>query len=84
MTPDKDENKESGPISGTLTATGWGHTWTEKSQLSHEMSLAVNAATGGDTSNMGLTAGEFKLTVGTADVVRLMERPYQMIADSVI
>ncbi|MFP8048261.1 WxL domain-containing protein [Weissella confusa] len=68
-TPDKaDENKESGPISGTLTATGWGHTWTEEITTAHEMALAVNAATGGDTSNMGLTAGEFKLTVGTADV----------------
>ena len=67
-TPDKaDENNESGPISGTLTATGWGHTWTEEITTAHEM-LAVNAATGGDTSNMGLTAGEFKLTVGTACV----------------
>ncbi|MFR2312645.1 MAG: WxL domain-containing protein [Weissella confusa] len=62
----KDTGK--GPINGTLTATGWGKTWTEDITVAHEMAFSAIAATGGDTSYMSLIPTDFNLTVGTSQV----------------
>ena len=66
-TPDAGAGK-TGPVSGTLTATGWGETWSEHITVAHEMAFSAIAATGGDTSYMTLKPKDFTLTVGTAQV----------------